>query len=162
MALAFAMKDLSENLISGLILRWEKVIDRGDVLYTHDGEMVKVREIGLRATTVRTKSEGDQVVPNSEFVQKKVSNFTYRDSLYRLSATVGVAYASDLRKVRATLEQVCAGLDWKSEQKQPQVQLIEFGDSSVIFRVLVRNISVKELIRTAELIPDCEATPAGR
>jgi small-conductance mechanosensitive channel len=136
-AIAFSMKDLSENIISGLVLRLERVIDHGDVLYTKDGERVKVKEIGLRATIVRTKDESDEIIPNSELVQQKVSNYTYRDSLHRLEATVGVAYDSDLRKVRATLEQVSAGLDWKSEQQQPQVQLVEFGDSSVIYRVLV-------------------------
>jgi small-conductance mechanosensitive channel len=136
-ALAFSMKDLSENVISGLVLRLERVIDHGDVLSTKDGERVKVKEIGFRATIVRNINECDQIIPNSELVQHKVSNYTYRDSLYRLEASVGVAYDSDLRKVRATLEQVCAGLDWKSEQQQPQVQLIEFGNSSVNYRILV-------------------------
>ena len=50
---------------------------------------------------------------------------------------VGVSYDSDLRKVRATLEGVCEGLDWKSAQKQPLVQLFDLGDSSVVFRVMV-------------------------
>lgn len=136
-ALAFALKNLSENFVSGLILRYERSIERGDVPYTKDGEKVQVKEIGLRATIVRTKSEGDQIVPNAELVQNKISNYTYRDPLHRLEARVGVAYESDLRKVRATLEQVCGSLDWKSQQKEPQVQLMEFGDSSVNYRVLV-------------------------
>ncbi len=135
--IAFAMKTLMENLVSGLLLRLERAIEHGDVLYTSDGETVQVRKIGPRTKIVRTKAEADRIIPNSALVQKAVSNYTYRDSLKRLETRVGVAYDSDLRKVRATLEAVCEGLDWKSAQKQPMVQLFDFGDSSVVFRVLV-------------------------
>ncbi len=136
-ALAFAMKTLAENLVSGLILRLERDIERGDVLRTASGEIVKVEKIGPRATIVRTKAEADQIVPNSQLVQNAIINYTYRDSLHRLETKVGVSYESDLRKVRATLEAVCEGLDWKSARKQPMVLLLDFGDSAVIFRVLV-------------------------
>jgi small-conductance mechanosensitive channel len=77
------------------------------------------------------------VIPNAELVQTAISNFTYKDKLQRLETKVGVAYDSDLKKVRATLEAVCEGLDWKSNHKKPQVQLFEFGDSAVIYRILV-------------------------
>ncbi len=136
-AIAFAMKTLAENLVSGLILRLERDIERGDVLRTASGEIVKVEKIGPRATIVRTKAEADQIVPNSQLVQNAIINYTYRDSLHRLETKVGVSYESDLKKVRATLKAVCEGLDWKSARKQPMVLLLDFGDSAVIFRVLV-------------------------
>ena len=135
--LAFAMKTLLENLVAGLILRLERVIKRGDVLCTSDGEIVRVKKIGPRTTIVRTKAEADRIVPNSDLVQNAISNYTYRDSLQRLETTVGVSYDLDLRQVRATLEAVCEGLDWKSAQQRPLIQLLDFGDSSVVFRVLV-------------------------
>jgi small-conductance mechanosensitive channel len=136
-ALAFAMKDLAENLVSGLILRVERDIKRGDVLCTASGEIVRVEKIGSRTTVVRTKEEADRIIPNAELVQGSIINYTYRDSLHRVETKVGVAYDSDLRQVGATLETVCEDLDWKSAQKQPMVQLLDFGDSAVIFRVLV-------------------------
>jgi small-conductance mechanosensitive channel len=136
-AIAFAMKNLVENLVSGLILRLEGVVEPGDVLYMATGEKVQVKAIGPRTTIVRTKTEADRLVPNSELVQTAISNFTYQDKLQRLETKVGVAYDSDLRRVRATLESVCDGLDWKSDQKKSQVQLFEFGDSAVIYRILV-------------------------
>lgn len=136
-AIAFAMRNLMENLVSGLILRLEGVVEPGDVLYTAQGEKVQVRAIGPRTTIVRTKNEADRVIPNAELVQTAISNYTYKDKLHRLETKVGVAYDSDLKQVRATLEAVCEGLDWKSSQRKPQVQLFEFGDSAVIYRILV-------------------------
>jgi small-conductance mechanosensitive channel len=99
--------------------------------------MVMVKKIGPRATIVRTKNEGDQIIPNAELVQNRVSNYTYRDSLYRLEATVGVSYDSDLHQVRMTIEEVCAGLDWRLTDKPSQVRLHEFGDSSVNYQIFV-------------------------
>jgi small-conductance mechanosensitive channel len=136
-AAAFALKNLSENLIGGLILRIEQLIKPGDVLSIRGGEMVKVKKIGPRVTIVRSKSEVDIILPNAELIQNPISNHTYGDVLYRIDTTVGVAYTSDLRKVRATLEEVAGALDWKSSQKPPIVQLTEFGDSSVNFKIFV-------------------------
>jgi len=59
--IAFAMKTLVENLVSGLILRLERVIEHGDVLFTSDGETVRVKKIGPRTTIVRTKAEADRI-----------------------------------------------------------------------------------------------------
>jgi len=136
-AIAFAMKNLLENFVSGLILRLEGIVEPGDVLYTAQGEKVQVTAIRPRTTIVRTKNEADRVIPNAELVQTAIANFTYKDKLHRLETKVGVAYDSDLKKVRATLEAVCESLDWKSSQKNAQVQLFEFGNSSVIYRILV-------------------------
>jgi small-conductance mechanosensitive channel len=86
---------------------------------------------------VRTKEEADCIIPNADLVQNAISNYTHGDSLFRLETRVGVAYESDLGRVRKTLEAVCEGLDWRSAQKSPLIQLLDFGDSSVIYRVLL-------------------------
>ncbi len=135
-ALAFAMKNLSENLVSGLILRLERSIKPGDVLET-EGTMVWVKTIGFRATVARTKDERDLVIPNAQLVQSRVANYTLKDPLCRVGTTIGVAYSSDLVRVRETLESVCDELDWTSSQHKPAVLLSGFGDSAVNFKVMV-------------------------
>ena len=135
-ALAFAMKNLSENLVSGLILRLERSIKPGDVLET-DGTMVRVKTIGFRATVARTKDEKDLVIPNAQLVQSRVANYTFKDALCRVETKVGVTYSSDLVRVRQTLESVCDELDWTSSQHKPAVLLSGFGDSAVNFKVMV-------------------------
>jgi small-conductance mechanosensitive channel len=135
-ALAFAMKNVAENYVSGVMLRFERTIKPGDVLET-EGVMVRVKSIGFRATVARSKDEKDLVIPNSQLVQNKVANFTYRDSLYRLETTVGVAYAADLKRVKEVLEAACGQLDWASAQHKPAVILAGFGDSAVLFKTRV-------------------------
>lgn len=135
-ALAFAMKEIAENYVSGLMLRLERTIKPGDVLET-GGTMVKVKSIGFRAMNVRTKDEKDLVIPNSQLVQRRVTNYTYTDSLLRIDTTVGVSYSSDLKKVHKVLEDVCSQLEWISSQHKPQVLLSDFGDSAVNFNIRV-------------------------
>ena len=135
-ALAFAMKNVSENYVSGAMLRLERTIKPGDVLET-EGAMVRVKSIGFRATIVRTKDERDLVVPNSQLVQNRVVNYTYRDSVCRVETRLGVAYSSDLKKVQEVLESVCGQFDWTSSQHKPTVILSGFGDFAVIFKIRV-------------------------
>lgn len=135
-AVAFALKNIAENFVSGLMIRFEKMIKPGDVLET-EGSMVRVRKIGLRATTTRTKDEKDLLVPNSQLVQHRVANFTYRDSICRVWTTVGVSYSSDLRTVRQVLEGVCENMPGLSQLHAPEVLLTEFGDSAVNYKVSI-------------------------
>jgi potassium efflux system protein len=135
-ALGFALKDVAENYVAGMIIRTGESIKNGDVLDV-DGMMVRVKSIGIRDTIVRTKNDSDILIPNSLFVQGKIANYTRRDSFCRVWTAVGVSYSSDLRQVREVLEGICSNFDGPSPQYSPVVLLTEFGDSSVNYKVFV-------------------------
>ena len=135
-ALGFALKDVAENYVAGLIIKTEESIKHGDVLDI-DGLMAKVKTVGIRDTIVRTKDDSDILIPNSLLVQGKIGNYTLRDSLCRVWTAVGVSYSSDLKQVREILEGVCTNFDGISSQHAPVVLLTDFGDSSVNYQVFV-------------------------
>ncbi len=135
-AFGFAMQNITANFVSGLILLTERAIKPGDVLFV-EGKMVRVRDMGIRATIVRTLDDEDLIIPNSLLVQSTVINYTFRDSSIRLRVTVGVSYGSDLRQVRETLEGAAERLERRSKDKVPLVLLTEFGNSSVDFEVSI-------------------------
>jgi len=135
-ALGFAMKNIGENFVSGLIMRIEKSVKRGDVLRV-EGQIVKVKDVGVRYTLAMNRDNDEILIPNSILVQSMVTNRTLRDPLVRLRAPVGVVYSSDMKLVRDTLEAVAAGLSWRARKKDPVVLLRAFGSSSVDFEVSV-------------------------
>lgn len=136
--LGFALKNIAENYVSGLIIKTDESIKHGDILDV-DGQMVRVKSVGVRDTIARTKDDSDVLIPNAMLVQRKIGNYTLRDSLCRVSTTVGVSYLSDLKKVREVLEGVCANFGGLSAQHDaPVVLLSDFGDSSVNYQVFVR------------------------
>ncbi|MCH9651817.1 MAG: mechanosensitive ion channel [Deltaproteobacteria bacterium] len=135
-ALGFAMQNVVANFVSGIILLGERVIKPGDLLEV-DGNMVRVTDMRIRATVVRTLDDENLVIPNSQLVQSTVKNFTLRDRLYRLRVSVGVAYESDLNLVKATLDSACRSLSWRTQTKDPVILLRDFANSSVIFEASV-------------------------
>lgn len=137
-ALGFAMQNVAQNFVSGIILLTERTIKPGDVLQVND-RVVRVTRMGLRATVARSRDEEDLIVPNATLVQNTVTNFTLRDPTYRLRVAVGVAYESDLAQVQRVLLDVASSFPARLADRDPRVLLTDFADSSVTFEVLIWN-----------------------
>ena len=135
-AIGFAMQNIVQNFVSGIILLIERSIKPGDILEV-EGTVVKVIDMGIRTTVVRTWKEEELIMPNSIFAQSTVKNYTLRDNEFRLGATVGVSYDSDMKKVIAVLEKTARDVPWRLPEPEPRVLLQDFGDSAVIFGVYI-------------------------
>ena len=134
--IGFAMQNIASNFVSGLILLFERSIKPGDIVDV-EGRIVRVVELGIRATIARTTNDEDLIIPNSVLVQSTVRNYTFRDSNFRIDAPVGVTYGSDMDAVRSTLEKTATEIPWRSRNPEPRVLMTEFGNSSVNFLVSV-------------------------
>ena len=134
--IGFAMQNIASNFVSGVILLFERTIKPGDIVDV-EGRIVRVIELGIRATIARTTNDEDLIIPNSVLVQSTVRNYTFRDSHYRIDAPVGVIYGSDMAVVRSTLEKTATEIPWRSRNPEPVVLMKEFGNSSVDFLVSV-------------------------
>jgi small-conductance mechanosensitive channel len=132
----FAMQNIMQNFVSGVILLTERSIKPGDVLQV-DQRFVRVQQMGIRATIARTLDEEEIIIPNSTIVQSSVTNYTLRDSKYRLRCTVGVVYSSDMRVVREVLETTARETAWRLKDTDPVILLVEFGSSSVDWEISV-------------------------
>ena len=134
--LGFAMQNIVQNFVSGVILLVERTITPTDVLEV-EGTVVKVTRMGIRATVARTRDEEELIVPNSALVQSTVKNYTLEDGSFRIRTRVGVAYSSDLDQVQATLLSTATALEGRLSKFAPIVLLIEFGNSSIVFETSV-------------------------
>ncbi|HEX7672277.1 MAG TPA: mechanosensitive ion channel domain-containing protein, partial [Polyangiaceae bacterium] len=134
--IGFAMQNVAQNFVSGLILLVEHSIRPGDVLEI-EGKQVRVVEMGVRSTRVRSRDDEVLIVPNSTLVQSTVRSYTLLDTLCRVRVNVGVGYDMDMAAVRATLEAAAGGVSIRSRAKDPMIQLLEFGPSAVDWEVSV-------------------------
>ncbi len=135
-ALGFAMQNIAQNFVAGILLLTERTIKQGDVLEV-ENRVVRVSRMGLRATVTRSRDEEDLIIPNSTLVQSTVTNFTLRDPTFRLRATVGVSYDSDMAEVKRVLHETAAALPGRMSEHEPRVLLTDFAASAVNFEVLV-------------------------
>lgn len=135
-AIGFAMQNVVQNFVAGVILLLERSIKPGDVLEI-DGTIVKVVDMGIRTTITRTLVDEELIMPNSVFSQSTVKNYTLQDNIYRLGVVVGVSYDSDMNRVMQVLERTASDVTWRLPDPPPTVRLQDFGSSSVDFGVYV-------------------------
>jgi small-conductance mechanosensitive channel len=131
-----AMQSIAQNFVSGVILLVERSIRPGDVLEV-EGEMVRVEELTVRNTIVRTLDDDQLIVPNSILAQGTVRNFTKGDPTYRLRVQVGVAYESDVPEVMSVLEAAGREMSWGLSDPPPVVLFRDFGHSALLFELSV-------------------------
>jgi len=144
----FGIKSVVENWISGVILRLGRTIRPGDIIVVQD-RWLHVQRVGPRTTEARSFKDEEVLIPNATVAQSVVTNLTRHDNQYRLEATVGVSYDSDLDLVRKTLETTLSGLKWRSARKEPGVYLTKFGDSSINYTAHVWLDDVRQTLRPA-------------
>lgn len=133
------LQQLVANFVSGVILLVERSLKVGDFVELQSGVTGVVRSIGLRATLVTTNDNIDVLIPNSEFVQSRVINWTLSDEECRIHIPFRVAYGSDKRLVQraalAAAEAVPGA--FRSASRENQVWLKAFGEFSLEFELLV-------------------------
>lgn len=128
--LGFAMQNIVENFVSGIILLMERSIKPSDVLHL-DGEDVMVKQLGVRSTVVLTRDDEDVIVPNAIIVQAMVKNYNYTDSIVRVRAPIGVSYKADMALVERVLLEVGDASPHRHASRAAVVLLRGFGSSSV-------------------------------
>jgi len=132
--IGFGLQNVVNNFVSGLILMFERPIQPGDVVEV-SGVSGKVREIGMRATTLGTFEGADVVVPNGMLLNEKLINWTLSDTDRRIDVNVGVAYGTDPRRVLDLLMEVTAATPGIATQPEPTVLFVGFGASSLDFSI---------------------------
>ncbi len=130
--IGFGLQNVVNNFVSGLILMFERPVQPGDIVEI-TGTSGKVREIGMRATTLTTFEGADVVVPNGTLLSEKLINWTLSDMNRRLDVNVGVAYGTDPRRVIDLLLDVARSTEGVAQQPEPLAVFVGFGASSLDF-----------------------------
>jgi len=134
--LGFGLQNIISNFISGLIILAERPIAIGDRIEV-GGVMGQVREISLRSTTVITNDNIAIIVPNADFITHRVTNWSYGDPKVRFRVPFGVAYGTDLDKLKRIVLGVAAGHPHTLKEPLPELFFNGFGDSALNFELAV-------------------------
>jgi potassium efflux system protein len=142
--IGFGLQNIVNNFISGLILLFERPIKTGDWIVVGNTEGY-VKRIRIRSTQIQTFDRADVIVPNSELIAGQVTNWMLSDTTGRARIPIGVAYGSDIQKVKAILLRIAdehPDVLTDGSAPEPFVLFREFADSSLNFelRCHIRNI----------------------
>jgi len=130
----FGLQNIVNNFVSGLILLFERPVRVGDAVQIGDVQG-EVRRIGIRATTVRAWEGAEVIVPNSQLVAERVTNWTPADYRRRLDIPVNVAYGSAPDKVIQVLTEVAQSHPDVVASPVPVALFLGFGDSALQFQL---------------------------
>jgi len=128
--IGFGLQSIVNNFVSGLILLFERPVKVGDWVVTSSGEGY-IKKISVRSTEIETFDRASVIVPNSELISNSVKNWTHKDRGGRVIVPVGVAYGSDMKKVREILYKVADDQKHILKTPAPFVYFKEFGESSL-------------------------------
>ncbi len=134
--IGFGLQNITNNFISGIIILFERPVKVGDRVEI-DGLTGNIEEISARATTIKTNDHITVIVPNSDFVNSRVINWSHSDRIIRLSFPVAVSYKEDPSKIRELLLKIALENPGVLRTPPPYVLFDEFGDSSLNFKLLV-------------------------
>lgn len=137
-AVGFGAKDSLANVFGGVSIMADAPYRLGDYLLLESGERGEVTDIGLRSTRLRTRGDIQIVVPNSIMANTKIVNETGGiRKPHRISLMLGVAYGTDVDRLKEVIEEECAHVRNVLADPPPKALFVEFGDSALHFEVLV-------------------------
>ncbi len=132
----FGMQNMLKNLISGLMLLFERPFRPGDLVEV-GGIRGRVIDIGVRSSHIRDGNGIETLIPNSTFIEQNVTNWTLSNEKIRIVVKIGVAYGSPVREVTDLLLEVADKHGVVEDDPKPRVQFEDFGSDALQFGLYV-------------------------
>ncbi len=138
--IGFGLQNIVNNFVSGLIILFEGTLRVGDYIELDTGVTGTVKAINARSTLINTNDNIDIIVPNSEIASNKLTNWTLGEYILRVRIPFGVAYGTDKELVKKAAIEAANNVHFTLKNmkgREPDVWLVEFGDSSMNYLLLV-------------------------
>ncbi|MBW2982197.1 mechanosensitive ion channel family protein [Candidatus Woesearchaeota archaeon] len=145
-AVAFALQTTLGNIFGGISLIIDKTMKVGDIIEVDADTMGYVKEIGLRSTKIRTFNNQMITVPNGKLASSRIQNFVHKDPSARVVIQFGVAYGSDIDKVKKIVLKEIKQIKVLKKDQEPLVRFIEMADSALLFKAYFWVESYKDRI----------------
>lgn len=132
--IGFGLQDVIKNLVAGIIILFERPVKVGDWVVL-GGVEGTIKQINIRSTELLSFDKMSVIIPNATLISSTVTNKTHGDFMSRQSVAVGVAYGSDVEKVKKILLECAAEHKLVMKNPAPYVLFKDFGSSSLDFEL---------------------------
>lgn len=134
-AVAFALQSTLSNIFGGISMLLDRSISVGDMVNLDDGTGGHIMKINLRSTKIRTFDDELVIVPNGKLSESNIKNLALPTPITRVALPFGVAYGSDIAKVKKIALREVAKVSYIDKEKGVKIRFLEMGDSSLNFKV---------------------------
>lgn len=133
--IGFGLQNLVNNLVSGLIIAFEKPLNVGDIVEI-GGRSGTMKSIGFRSSVITTFDGSDVVIPNGDLLNQHLVNWTLNTTARRVEVLVGVDYSTELEKTIQLIMKILHEDKRIHSHPEPAVLVNNFGSSSIDLRIL--------------------------
>ncbi|CAN5510106.1 hypothetical protein BH11BAC5_BH11BAC5_00260 [soil metagenome] len=160
--IGFGLQNIVNNLVSGVILAFERPIQVGDLIEV-GGKMGVVKEIGVRSSKINNNEGADIIVPNGDLLSQHLINWTMQDRNKQVACMIGIPYNSDIQKVREIIRETLTGNEKIMPAPGPSVTVKQFGDRTIDLQVSfwVFDLSDAGVVRSNAMIEMYEKLTAA-
>jgi len=149
-AVAFALQSTLGNIFGGVSLILDKNVEVGEVVTLDATTKGTVMDIGLRSTKIKTFDNEIIIVPNGDLASKRIHNNTQPDPSARIIIPFGVAYGTDVDKVKKIVLKEIKKIEGQQKNKEPMVRFTEMADSALLFKAYFWMKEQKERFRAKD------------
>ena len=134
--IGFGLQKIAANFITGIILLFEKSFEIGDLIELNDKTIGFVSQIGGRYILIKTFCGKEMMVPNEEFINYKIINWTHRDTNLRLEVKIEVSHKEDIDKVKNIILNTAKKSIYCLKDPTPLCILQDIHDGIITFLLL--------------------------
>ncbi len=151
--IGFGLQNIVNNLVSGVILAFERPIQVGDLIEV-GGKLGIVKQIGVRSSKINNNAGADIIVPNGDLLSQHLTNWTMQDRNKQIEFTMGIPYDSDIKNVRKIILETLENNDKIMTDHRPAVMVNQFGEKTIDLKVVfwVYDLTNGNSVRTNAMI----------
>ena len=156
--IGFGLQNVVNNLVSGVILAFERPIQVGDLIEV-GGKTGVVKEIGVRSSKINNNEGADIIIPNGDLLSQHLINWTMQDRNKQLAFIIGIPYQSDIKNIKTVINEKLAKNEKIMKSPEPAIIVQQFGDWAIELKILfwVNDLSEAGGIRSNAMIDIYEA-----
>lgn len=132
--IGFGLQNIVNNLVSGVIIAFERPIQVGDLIEV-GGKTGVVKEIGVRSSKIDNNAGADIIVPNGDLLSQHLINWTMQDRSKQVEFTIGIPYDAALKKLMTSIKAALIKNEKIMKTPGPVILVQQFGDRAIELKI---------------------------
>jgi small-conductance mechanosensitive channel len=141
--IGLGLQNIVNNFVSGIVLIFDRPLQIGDVVEIGN-KTGRVREIGLRSSTLLTDNGAEVIIPNGDILSQQIVNWTLSNNQQRVEMNLLVQGSTDMEQVASIIKKAVLSSKYVFENREPQILYTKVYDDGFDLRLFFWSVDVQK------------------